>query len=329
MAVSWIVLVVTYLVIVQVALGDLVLPEIYTKNCISPPSPDYPHYNLYVSSSNKSFIPRYLQLPENAPSLKPDFQTKTELSFKSFSQSGQDFAILSILNDMSNGYFIDLAANDYKVGSNTLCLEQFNNWSGVCIEPNSKYWMDILSHRRCKLYVNPVSTKEGEKVTFRLSDVFGGIVGDEFDQKENSRGNDATVELETTTLTHILDDAKAPQVINYMSLDIEGAEYFAMTGFDFNKYSIWLLNVERPKPRLHLLFAKHGYVYLHAMTSYGDVLYVHHSMPNFDSLFAAQFQNFAPTWFGEAHHYFLAPAWKGNVKQYMEEAAKLYHHHKP
>lgn len=307
----------------SVVLAEIKLQELYTKDCITPSNESYPHYNLFLAS-NMSFIPRYLELPEDARSLKPDFPTsKPSHGFKSVSQSGQDFAILSILQDMSHGYFIDLAANDFKAGSNSYLLEQFNFWNGVCIEPNSIYWKNILANRRCHLYVNPVSGKAGEKVKFRMATAFGGIVGEEFDQRE--RENDAaSVELETTTLTLILDHAKAPHVINYMNLDIEGAELVAMSGFDFNKYKIWLINVERPKPKLHYLLAKHGYVFLHSMTEYGDILYVHFSTPNFEKIFKDQYQSIPPVWFHQTQEHFSVPKWTGDSQKYVEDAAKLY-----
>lgn len=52
---------------------------------------------------------------------------------ESFSQCRQDQIILDLLGP--NGYFIDLAANDAKVLSNTLLLER-HGWNGLCVEPN-------------------------------------------------------------------------------------------------------------------------------------------------------------------------------------------------
>lgn len=297
--------------------------KLYSKECASPPTFKHPHYNLFLSS-NMSFVPCYLPLQENSRSLQPDFEnSKPNHEFKSVAQAGQDLAILSILQDMSNGFFIDLAANHYKALSNTYLLEQFKFWKGICIEPNHMYWENILANRRCKLYVNPVSDKTGDKVKFRMSNVLGGIVGEEFDQHDKQNDTES-VELETSTLTLVLDHAKAPHVIHYMSLDIEGAEFVAMSGFDFNKYKIWLLQIERPKPKLHLLLAKHGYVSVYCMTEYGDILYMHYSTPNFENIFKEKHQSNPPSWYGRKREYISFPIWSGDIHKYMEEASKHY-----
>ena len=55
------------------------------------------------------------------------------LKFRSFSQSKQDLLITDVLKDKNGGYFIDLAANDWVKFSNSILLEIFNKWKGVCI----------------------------------------------------------------------------------------------------------------------------------------------------------------------------------------------------
>lgn len=124
------------------------------------------------------------------------------------------------------------------------------------MEPNVKFREGLLCHRTCAVVINPVSQKVDEEVTFRLeargvADV-GGIVGDEFDNHGNTTtkpGVDVT--MYTTTLARVLDLVNAPKRIDYMSLDIEGAEYHALKGFDFRRYTIDLITVERPKEKTH------------------------------------------------------------------------------
>ena len=52
------------------------------------------------------------------------------------------------------------------------------------------------------------------------------------------------VEFTTVTLGDILERAKAPRFINFMSIDIEGAELEALKGFPFDKSKIGALAVE-------------------------------------------------------------------------------------
>lgn len=73
----------------------------------------------------------------------------------------------------SNGYFIDLAANHYIVGSNSFHLEQSFGWHGLCIEPNSMYLEELVHRRSCEVLVNPISDVNGEELTFRMNGVYG------------------------------------------------------------------------------------------------------------------------------------------------------------
>lgn len=55
------------------------------------------------------------------------------------SQVKQDETVAAIFNHKTNGYFVDLAANDAVNMSNTWSLERYYDWSGACIEANSEY----------------------------------------------------------------------------------------------------------------------------------------------------------------------------------------------
>ena len=57
----------------------------------------------------------------------------------------------------------------------------------------------------------------------------------------------------TKTLEKILDENNAPEVIDYFSLDVEGAETEILRNFNFNKYTFLCLTVERPTPELNNL----------------------------------------------------------------------------
>jgi len=53
---------------------------------------------------------------------------------QSFSQDGHDVAVLAALDGQRAGFFVDLAANDPFVFSNSAALEAEKGWSGVCID---------------------------------------------------------------------------------------------------------------------------------------------------------------------------------------------------
>lgn len=68
-----------------------------------------------------------------------------------YSQARQDELVIALLRNQTNGYFVDLAANDAVQFSNTYAMEKFYNWKGVCIEPNPAYWHNLTLHRTCAI----------------------------------------------------------------------------------------------------------------------------------------------------------------------------------
>jgi Methyltransferase FkbM domain len=194
----------------------------------------------------------------------------------SYSQSHQDEIILDLLGPV--GFFIDLAANDALEFSNTLALERHAGWHGLCIEPNPVYWYG-LAHRKCTVVGALMGGKDVQQVNAKFRGVYGGIVG-KIDRKLANRKKEPKAPTErryTVPLTQVLEKYQVPKVIDYMSLDIEGAEFLVMQHFPFDTYQIKVLTVERPDQQLHDLFVKHGYLHLKDLTWWGETLWAHQS----------------------------------------------------
>ena len=83
----------------------------------------------------------------------------------------------------------------------------------------------------------------------------------------------------TRTLTEVLATLGAPAYIDYMSLDVEGAEARVLdASFAWNRYRFGLLTIERPPPSLNSLLFTHGYLFAQRWGN-SDVYYVHKSHP--------------------------------------------------
>lgn len=260
-----------------------------------------PSFHYY--SHNHSFCEIFLNLPKDSPSLKEDFHTKYDLflniPFQWTSQLGQDCKVLEFFEDKTNGYFVDLAANHWKDISNTFSLEYYNQWKGVCIEPNPMYLEGLLANRRCKVFTNPVSKNNGEKIDFRFDGVFGGMVGEEFDNKKLDipPQDSFVVQLETVNLTTILDYANAPSEIDYLSLDVEGAEFYVFSSVDYSKYQFMVISLERPLHNIHRLLISNGYRYLITIGIFGETIYLHNKHYRFVELMNKyRKDNVVPIW---------------------------------
>lgn len=170
------------------------------------------------------------------------------------SQFGQDRKVIELFHAKSNGYFIDLAANDAHALSNTYALEKYHNWTGLCIEPNDRYWKSHIYTRKCTIVGALVGETLNQQVPVTFRGFMGGIVDNRTD---NKRGG--TDFRKTTTFAQILKKFNAPKVIDYLSLDVEGAEEMVMSQFPFDEYIISVLTVERPTVALKHKLRENGY----------------------------------------------------------------------
>jgi len=199
-------------------------------------------------------------------------------------QVSQDKIILELVSLYRNNtgivnpapYFIDLAANDAVELSNTLFLEE-HGFYGLCVEPNPVYWYR-LAHRRCAVAGVFVGNSDLEEVDVSLTNKhLGGIVGDGFDNTKTSLPMEKRYTISMKTL---LEQFNVPKIVDYFSLDVEGAEEIVLNTFPFDDYMICFMTIERPKDRVQALLMENGYKYVAPLSSWGETIWIHESVLN-------------------------------------------------
>ena len=106
------------------------------------------------------------------------------------------------------------------------------------------------------------------------------------------RPSTATTSFYTVPLLEVLQRNSAPRVIDYFSLDVEGAEMFIMEDFPFDQYLIRILTIERPGMSLRSLLEQHGYKLLMVISVFGETLWCHESqMEVLDLTVLEQYKN--------------------------------------
>eukprot|EP01084_Bolivina_argentea_P051395 94538_1 len=186
------------------------------------------------------------------------------------SQHHQDWFLYTsmFVNMISNGIYIDLATNAYRTISNTYFLDKCLSWHGLCIEPQSMYHKNILKYRNCKLIKNCVwnETKEMifESNPNKWYPVLSGIKGHNT-IKQYIRGDQLNdiieMKLICKTLQSIVNEFSITH-IDYLSLDVEGAELNILHGINWNKLQIDVITVERNKNEQNIVqyLSHHGFV---------------------------------------------------------------------
>jgi len=185
---------------------------------------------------------------------------------KTYSQHGQDLWVVEKLGGKRNGFFIEAGAGNGIRLSNTYLLETEFGWDGICVEPYAPNFAELKKNRSCKCVCTLLDGKFGEAMY--CSGVVpidketpqgyrGGIVAKDTD---NKKINNDSLTMPTIPLEHMLDENSAPNVIDYFSFDIEGAETRVLRNFPFERYVFSILHIERPSHELSEIFFENGYV---------------------------------------------------------------------
>lgn len=220
-----------------------------------------------IYALNKQCLP--LARPENIRLSLREFLGQERF----YSQVGQDrYVLRAFFLDKRDGFFVELGSNDGTEGSNSRAFEE-RGWSGLCIDPFPKN----MSDRTCRIFTEVVDAETGRMVEFRVADGHGGIEA-YLDRHKESAARYRTVGFKTTTLNEIFQRADTPSVIDFMSIDIEGAELAALRGLSFERYKVNVFalehNYEEPKrSELRAFLESKGYLF-HASILQDDI-YIH------------------------------------------------------
>ena len=140
------------------------------------------------------------------------------------------------------GVYVDLAANDPLLISNTFFLDACLGWTGLCMDANERHGVHLARHRSCDVVIKCISEKK-ERVTFQetLTDPSGArshVV--DATKSFNTKIRERTVTMDcdtfaaTVNLTHI----------DFLSLDVEQHEAAVLRGVDWDRVTIDIIIME-------------------------------------------------------------------------------------
>jgi FkbM family methyltransferase len=158
-----------------------------------------------------------------------------------WSQGYEELIIRDSLQDKKNGFFLDVGCFRPKFDSTTYYLEKMLGWTGIGIDAMPNYADSWAAHRPVSKYVQyAVSDTDGDTVTFHVGNVASAL--DENIVK-NFGGKRKEIEVTTMTLNTILEN-NGIEKVDFLSMDIEGAEPGALKGFDIQRFKPELCCIE-------------------------------------------------------------------------------------
>jgi FkbM family methyltransferase len=168
--------------------------------------------------------------------------------------------IRQYFHHLQDGVCVEVGANEpVSVCSQSLHLEEKLNWQCVLIEPNPALAGKAL-RLRPKTKVVEVACTCPDNIGIMILNIpldesnheVTGHASLEKNADEHNYQHHNSIEVKADTLTHIL-QAQNIQHIDFLSIDVEGAEMDVLLGLDFSIY----------QPQLILLEDKHLYLKKH------------------------------------------------------------------
>ena len=172
-------------------------------------------------------------------------KNKCFLKKKSYSMDGEDIEIFNYFKNKKNGFYVDVGAYHPIERNNTMLL-YLNGWEGINIDI-STFSIKLFNHLRTRdLNLNlAISKKEGvvdmyfQKKLSQLSTIKKQHANKSF------QGNIKKKQIESKTLDNVLDRSKfKDKKIDFLDIDVEGADIDVLESLDFNRYSPELICVE-------------------------------------------------------------------------------------
>ncbi len=166
------------------------------------------------------------------------------------SQSGQDKCVKEyFFKNKKNGYFVEIGAYDGVTGSNCLFFENVMQWKGIAIEPSPSLFTKLKKNRKCECLNIAVSNKQSKNEFVEVINGYtqmGGLNTEEYNDTLNLITSDPRTKMNKLFVKTInLNDLiKKNNVIDYLSIDVEGEEMRIIESIDYKLLTIKVLSIE-------------------------------------------------------------------------------------
>ena len=157
----------------------------------------------------------------------------------------EDTAILDYFKDKKSGFYVDVGCYHPIHRNNTYLLYK-QNWRGINIDV-SQFSVELFDHLRPDdLNYNCAVSNKNETVKLFFQKELSQLSTIENDQaKKVFQGNIKEKEIQAFTLDEILNRDKYKDVkIDFLNIDVEGADFKVLNGLSFQKFNPELICVE-------------------------------------------------------------------------------------
>jgi len=170
--------------------------------------------------------------------------------FVSYSQNGEDVVLWRALNNVSNGFYVDVGAGWPLTHSVTKAFS-LRGWKGINVEPNPEFHASLIADRPNDINLQiGVSDMNAVRSLFLIEDTGLSTFDPKIAAQHSSNGwSLRVVEVETRTLEIILDQHLPDnEPIHFLKIDAEGLESEIIRSNNWSKYRPWIVVCESTAP---------------------------------------------------------------------------------
>lgn len=189
---------------------------------------------------------------------------------ESYGEFGQDAFLDAFLfkGEVENGFFIEAGADDFVGGSNSLMFERAHGWTGLLVEPHpTQFFKGLHVQRKALSVATCLATATRPHFSrFAVEVAKGKMAG----LVPDSWAGNGFMELQCLPLGSLI-LAMGNPTVNYLSLDLEGAEMQVLESLPWSKVNIEVISAEvnllgsvfpGSRQGLHSLMSTVGYTYI-------------------------------------------------------------------
>ena len=156
-----------------------------------------------------------------------------------------------------NGTYIEIGANDGLSQSNTWWLERDRGWSGLLIEPALNRFLELVRNRGSKNSFACTACMSPDYVGDHINLIYADLMSTsevpdlvKLEPESHTSGlQDESISrvrfsAPVTTLSALIDTFGLPNTIDFLSVDVEGAELHVLGGLDLTRHHVRHLLVE-------------------------------------------------------------------------------------
>ena len=168
----------------------------------------------------------------------------------SYAQNFEDVMLARVFKDLSNGFYVDIGAWDATHDSVTKHFYDLG-WNGINVEALPSHFERVKNARIRDINVNvAVGTSPGFVTFFEVRDTGLSTLRRDYAERHANEGF-AVSELTVPTLRleSLLDAHAGDRTIDFLKIDVEGAELDVIESGDWRRHRPRLLLVEATLPR--------------------------------------------------------------------------------